>query len=146
MRTVACEHCGKKNRVPATGQGTPRCGNCGRPLPWIVDAGDDDFHEIAEQASPFVLVDMWAAWCGPCRMVSPALEQIAKELAGRIKLVKVDVDNAPRLSQRFDIRAVPTLMVLRDGKVLASQPGAAPVSVLRQWVENAMAEASTSST
>ncbi|MGW8970521.1 thioredoxin [Streptomyces platensis] len=138
-KTVACEACGRKNRVPAAGDGRPTCGNCGTPLPWIVDAGDDDFAEIAEKAAPLVLVDLWATWCGPCRMVSPALEQVARELAGKIKLVKVDVDQAPRLSQRFQVQAVPTLLLLDQGEVIARQAGAAPAQVLRQWVEETIA-------
>ncbi|MCL7495039.1 thioredoxin [Streptomyces sp. MCA2] len=138
-KTVVCESCGRKNRVPAAGDGRPKCGNCGTPLPWIVDAGDDDFAEIAEKAASLVLVDLWATWCGPCRMVSPALEQVARELAGKIKLVKVDVDQAPRLSQRFQVQAVPTLLLLDKGEVIARQAGAAPANVLRQWVEETIA-------
>ncbi|MFG2525529.1 thioredoxin [Streptomyces sp. NPDC048527] len=138
-KTVVCESCGRKNRVPAVGAGRPKCGNCGTPLPWIVDAGDDDFAEIAEKAAPIVLVDLWATWCGPCRMVSPALEQVARELAGKIKLVKVDVDQAPRLSQRFQVQAVPTLLLLDQGEAIARQAGAAPANVLRQWVEETIA-------
>ena len=98
------------------GSGSPRCGNCRGPLPWIAEAGDADFGQVAEQASLPVLVDLWATWCGPCRMVSPALEKVATDLAGRIKLVKVDVDASPALSRRFDIQAVPTLMVLDRGR------------------------------
>jgi thioredoxin 2 len=138
MDVVTCPNCGRRNRVPAVGDGAPRCGNCHRPLPWIVDAGDDNFAEIAEKGSLYVLVDLWATWCGPCRMVSPALEQLAREKAGRIKLVKVDIDAAPRLAQRFEVRSVPTLMVLRQGEVIARQPGAAPVPVLRRWLEEAI--------
>ncbi|MFE2161168.1 thioredoxin [Streptomyces lydicus] len=138
-KTVVCESCGRKNRVPAAGDGRPKCGNCGTPLPWIVEAGDDDFAEIAEQAAPVVLVDLWATWCGPCRRVSPALEQVARELAGKIKLVKVDVDQAPRLSQRFQVQAVPTLLLLDKGEAIARQAGAAPANVLRQWVEETVA-------
>ena len=74
-----------------------------------------------------VLVDLWATWCGPCRMVSPALEQLASERAGEVKLVKVDVDEAPAMSQRFTVQAVPTLLVLDRGEVLARQAGAAPL-------------------
>jgi thioredoxin 2 len=135
---VRCENCGRRNRVPAAATGTPRCGNCHQPLPWIVDAGDEDFTEVAEQASVPVLVDLWAPWCGPCRMVSPALAQLAGEMAGRLKLVKVNVDEAPKLQQRFGVQAIPTLMVLRNGQVIAPQAGAAPAPALRSWLEQAL--------
>ena len=92
-----------------------------------------------------VLVDMWAPWCGPCRMVSPVLEQLAHEFAGSVKLAKVNVDTAPGLSQRFSIRAVPTLMVVHRGEVIAEQPGAAPAPALRVWLQRAMAGITTSS-
>jgi thioredoxin 2 len=138
---VKCEHCGKTNRVPATAKGSPRCGNCHQPLPWIVSAGEDTFAEIAEQANIPVLVDMWAPWCGPCRMVSPALEQVAREMAGRLKLVKVNLDDAPRLQQRFAVQAIPTLMILQRGQVIASKAGAAPAAQLRAWVEQALTSA-----
>ncbi|MEW2081799.1 thioredoxin [Streptomyces sp. NPDC005283] len=138
-RIVACEQCRRKNRVPATGEGMPKCGNCGAPLPWVVDAGDDNFAEIAEKATPYVLIDFWATWCAPCRMVSPALEQVAKDLAGTIKLVKVDIDQNPHLSQRFQIQAVPTLLIMDKGVVADRKTGAAPAPTLRSWVEEATA-------
>ncbi|GAA1928915.1 thioredoxin [Streptantibioticus ferralitis] len=138
-RTVRCANCGRTNRIPAAAQGSPKCGNCHQPLPWIADAGDRDFAEIAEQATLPVLVDLWASWCGPCRMVSPALEQVAREMAGRIKLVKVDVDKSPRLQQRFEVQAVPTLLILDRGTEIARQAGAAPPHVLRDWVEKTLA-------
>jgi thioredoxin 2 len=138
-RTVKCPNCGRLNRVPAAAQGKPRCGNCKAFLPWIGDASDDDFNEIAEQTTIPVLVDFWAAWCGPCRMVSSALEQLANEKAGQLKLVKVDVERAPKLAQRFSVQAVPTLLVMYRGEVIARQPGAAPVEALRHWVDGAIA-------
>jgi len=135
---VRCGNCGKLNREPAAARGTPRCGNCHQPLPWIVDAGDDTFAEVAEAAAVPVVVDLWAPWCGPCRMVSPALEELARELAGQVKLVKVDVDKAPKLQQRFGVQAIPTLMVLRSGQVIARQAGAMPLPALRDWVQDAL--------
>lgn len=137
---VKCPHCGKTNNIPAAGEGKPRCGNCHEPLPWIAAAGDGDFAEIVEKSSVPVLVDLWATWCGPCRMVSPALEQLARERAGQIKLVKVDVDAAPRTAERFTVRAVPTLLVMDRGEVLARQAGAAPVPQLRTWLDQALSE------
>jgi thioredoxin 2 len=135
---VECPNCGRRNRIPAVADGLPQCGNCHRPLPWLADAGDDDFGDVAERAPLLVLVDLWAPWCGPCRQVSPALERVARDLAGKIKLVKVDVDTAPKLSERFSVQAVPTLLLLRDGQVKSRRTGAAPALALRQWVEEAL--------
>lgn len=133
---VVCANCGTKNRVPAAADGVPRCGKCHQPLQWIVNGSDADFASVVEASTIPVLVDMWAPWCGPCRMVSPALEQIAGEFAGRLKLVKVNADEAPVLSQRFNVMAIPTLILFRGGEVIATQVGAAPAAVLRSWVTN----------
>ncbi|MBG0560999.1 thioredoxin [Actinoplanes aureus] len=134
-RIIACPACGRRNRVPATAAGTPSCGACHAALPWIVDADDRTFGTIADESSTPVLVDLWAPWCGPCRMVGPALERVAGDLAGTVKLVKVNVDTAPALSRRFQVQAVPTLLLIRDGQVIARQSGAAPAAALRRWVE-----------
>jgi len=135
---VKCANCGYRNRVPAAATGVPRCGHCRQPLPWIAEADDGTFAEVAEAASIPVVVDMWAPWCGPCRMISPALEQVAAELAGRVKLVKVNVDDSPKLQRRFNVMAIPTLMVLRDGQVAAQRAGAVPAASLRAWVQEAL--------
>ncbi|WP_245199216.1 thioredoxin [Arthrobacter sp. PvP023] len=137
-RLIRCPGCGKTNRIPATAPGRPRCGNCSHDLPWIVDAGDLDFKRIAEESTVPALIDFWAEWCGPCRLVSPVLDQLATEKAGRIKLVKVDVDHAPGLSARFAVQAIPTLMVIVGGIVIARQAGAAPAATLRTWLEHAL--------
>lgn len=135
-RVITCPNCGQRNRTPSAAKGAPTCGRCHRPLPWIADAGDDTFGEVVDAATVPVLVDLWATWCGPCRMVSPALEQVATELAGHVKLVKVDVDAAPATSHRFQVQAVPTLLIMRDGTVVSRKSGAAPAAALRAWVDD----------
>jgi thioredoxin 2 len=139
MNIIQCENCGRKNRVPAAASGTPRCANCHRPLPWLTEAGDDTFAEVADRASIPVLVDLWAPWCGPCRMVSPALERLARDMAGRIKLVKVNVDAAPGVASRFSVQGIPTLLLMRRGQVVARQTGAQPEPALRAWLEKGLA-------
>ncbi|MBP8534428.1 thioredoxin [Streptomyces sp. MK37H] len=138
-QTINCPTCGRANKIPAAAEGAPRCGNCKSPLPWIVDADENDFAEVAEKATPLVVVDLWATWCGPCRMVSPALEQVATELAGKVKLVKVDIDRNPHLARRFEVQAVPTLLILDKGELVARRAGAAPAGTLRSWVEQVTA-------
>jgi thioredoxin 2 len=140
---VPCQTCGRKNRVPPAASGTPRCAQCHAPLPWITEAGDASFSDVVEASSIPVLIDFWAPWCGPCRMVSPALENLARQMAGRLKLVKVNVDEAPALGQRFGISAVPTLLIMSGGQQKARQAGAAPEHVLRDWVEQALASPGT---
>lgn len=127
--------------MPAAASGVPRCAGCHMPLPWVVDAGDDTFAEVAEGAKVPVLVDLWAPWCGPCRAVSPALESLARQRAGRVKLVKVDVDRSPAVAARFGAQSIPTLLVLDRGRVVARQVGAAPEAALGQWLDRSLAEA-----
>jgi thioredoxin 2 len=131
---VVCPNCGTKNRVPSSAGGSPRCGKCRSPLPWIVDSSDADFARDADASTLPVLVDVWAPWCGPCRMVSPVLEQLATEFAGMVKLVKVNADEAPDVSRRFQIRAIPTLILMHHGETIDMQIGAAPAPALRSWL------------
>jgi thioredoxin 2 len=138
---IKCPNCGKGNRVPPAASGVPHCGNCGAALPWLTEAGEADFEAVAEKSSLPVLVDFWAPWCGPCRMVSPALEKIANERAGKLKLVKVNTDDAPNLSQRFGIRGIPTLVLLSHGREVARSVGAQPAPALSAWVDGQLAHA-----
>jgi thioredoxin 2 len=140
---VQCQVCGRKNRVPAAAPGIPRCGQCKSPLPWITEAGEGTFADVVEASALPVLLDLWAPWCGPCRMVSPALERLARDMAGRIKLVKVNVDEAPNLARRFSVQGIPTLLVVVKGQEEARQTGAAPEHVLRSWLEHALEDTSS---
>jgi thioredoxin 2 len=138
---TTCPSCGQRNRLPFSGR-EARCGRCKTPLSPPAEPIEvpsvEAFDALVRGAGQPVVVDFWAPWCGPCRMVSPALEQLARDLAGRVKLVKVNVDTSPRISQRFDAQAIPTLLVLRGGQVAARQTGAAPLAALRAWVDNAL--------
>lgn len=137
---VRCGSCGRRNRVPRDAGGQPTCGVCHAPLRWLVDADDRSFDAAVGGSLP-VLVDLWAPWCGPCRMVAPAVERAADELAGRLKVVKVDVDRAPGVSARFGVRGVPTLLVLRGGAEVARQVGAQPADALVGWVRRSVGDA-----
>jgi thioredoxin 2 len=141
IAVVVCDNCGRKNRIPAVASGVPRCSNCHATLAWIADAGDADFAVVAEAPTLPALVDLWAPWCGPCRMVSPALEHLAHEFAGRVKLVKVNVDQATRTAQRFGVQGIPTLLVLRGEQVVARRTGADREPALRAWLHDALARA-----
>ena len=96
---------------------------------------DQTFEKVVSQSDKPVLVDFWAPWCGPCRMVAPAVEQLAGEFAGRAVVAKLNVDENPRVSQRFDIRSIPALFVFRRGQVVERIVGAQPASVLRAALE-----------
>ena len=91
---IICPNCGAKNRLPAANAGVPRCGRCHHGLPWLTTATDDDFDAVVLDARLPVLVDLWAPWCGPCRIVEPGVQHVAHEFAGRLKVTKVNVDTA----------------------------------------------------
>jgi len=137
---VVCPNCGRKNRTPAVAEGAPRCGNCHQPLPWIVDADASEF-EGAIHASVPVLVDFWAPWCGPCRMVSPVVEAQGRERAGQFKVVKLNVDEAPDIAARYQAQSIPLLVLVRDGEEVDRQIGAVPPAQLRSWLDRHMAAA-----
>ena len=133
LSTLVCAHCGRHNRIRASERGSPHCGNCGKPLAWVVDANEATF-EIEARAQPTVVIDLWAPWCGPCRYVSPILDDLAHEYAGRLKLIKVNVDDNQGLARRFDAMSIPTLVVLRDGSIVNRIVGAMPKEQLASGI------------
>jgi thioredoxin 2 len=122
---LTCANCRNRNRITPSPRGAPHCGTCGKPLPWLVNASDATF-EVETTAAPTVIVDLWAPWCGPCRFVGPILEELSRDLAGRLKVVKVNVDDNQGLALRHDARSIPTMLIMRDGKVVDRIVGALP--------------------
>jgi thioredoxin 2 len=130
---VACAHCGATNRIPRERLGDdPVCGRCGHALldGQPLELSDLNFDTVVGKTELPVLVDFWAPWCGPCRMMAPAFAQAARQLKGRALLVKVNSDDNPGLSQRFGIRSIPTLVKLQCGQEAARQSGAVPASAI----------------
>jgi thioredoxin 2 len=125
MAIIACPSCGTRNRVGAIANGTPRCAKCKAGLPWVVEADTSSFGDETAVSVP-VVVDFWAAWCGPCRMIAPVLQDLAQRHAGRLKVVKVDVDRNPALAQRFGAQSIPLLVVLSGGQEVDRIVGALP--------------------
>jgi thioredoxin 2 len=139
-----CARCGQRNRLEVAAGGAPHCARCGAPLPWLVDVSAADFAAAVERSPLPVLVDFWAPWCGPCRMIAPAVEQLANDLAGKLKVAKVDTDREPALGSRFQIRGIPTLALFQGGREEDRVTGALTGPALRAWVDARLARAGVS--
>ena len=119
---VACANCGAKNRVNLDSalRNQPVCGKCKAELPAPaadpVTVTDANFSQVVENAPVPVLLDLWAAWCGPCRMIDPTIEMLARELAGRVLVGKLDVDANQRTAARYGVQGIPTLLILKNGR------------------------------
>jgi thioredoxin len=138
-RKIVCPHCDTINRVPLDKPaGRAKCGRChkqmffGKPVP--VSARSFAAH-IQHDDIP-VAVDFWAEWCGPCKMIGPALEEISNELGQKISIVKLNIDDNPLTPAKYGVRGIPTLMLFKDGQVAATKIGALPKGALSAWVEN----------
>ena len=136
---VTCPSCATKNRVRPTTQGVPRCSVCHADLPWIVETDPGGFDDEITASVP-VLVDFWAPWCGPCRMVSPVVEQMGRDMAGRLKVVKLNIDDAPAIASRYEIQGIPLLVVIKDGREVDRVVGAVPAGRLRAVLQRHVSE------
>lgn len=140
--TIACPACAKLNRVDlARAADRPKCGACGRPiaLDHPLPLTGDTFDRVLADSPVPVVVDFYADWCGPCKMMAPILDRVAGERMGGVLFAKVDTDRNPGISQRYGIASIPTLIAFRGGKEVARQMGALPKPQLDALVDQALA-------
>jgi thioredoxin 2 len=138
---TVCPSCGQRNRVAFTAKET-RCGRCKAALPAAAEPvevhHEREFDALVRDAAQPVVVDFWAPWCGPCRMVAPELARVAAANAGKFVVVKVNTDEIPELGERFRIRSIPTMAVFRGGKEVARTSGAMPAAQIEAFVNGAV--------
>jgi len=102
----------------------------------VLHVSDDDFEKVVLNAQGPVLVDYWAEWCGPCKMLAPILDEIAKDYEGKLTIVKINIDDNPKTPQRYGVRGIPTLMIFKNGEVDATKVGALPKGQLAQFIDS----------
>jgi thioredoxin 2 len=140
---VACPHCQKKNRIHAENLAElNRCGACKRELPRVaapIEADPALFDEITRNARVPVLVDFWAAWCGPCRRAAPEVQKTAQEMAGQALVLKVNTEKHPELAARYRVQGIPNFLVMSGGRVVMQQAGLVPSEQLSRWLLSASA-------
>lgn len=135
---LACPQCLTANRVPVARLGDdPKCGKCGAPVlePHPVALSDASFDSFIGRNDLPVVVDFWAAWCGPCRMMAPAFEQLAGEMKTEARFAKLDTEAAQGTAARFGIRSIPTMILFREGREIARVSGAMDRRGIRAWIE-----------
>jgi len=138
-----CPGCGKPNRIPARHlSDTGRCGMCKSALPPVsepLEVDDDAFDQIVAEATVPVLTDFWAEWCGPCRAAAPDVHELAREMAGKAIVLKINTEENQRTAARFRVQSIPNFVVIRDGQAVFQQAGLVPRAQMRRWLEAAQA-------